>query len=280
MNLREIRLDARNALRESRRSPLRDTLVYYLLTSFLMLVVSLLYYALDRAVAGAGGGLHASGARSAYSMANAALYIASLSVSVVSVFLEFGYKSVMLLRVRRKAVTGRDLRAGFRMFGRVLCLAVLTAVYITLWSCLFLLPGLVAAYRYRLAPYVLCDHPELSASQALRESTRLTRGRKLTLFRLDLSFWYYYIPVFIASMLSGVDTVALICELYGIPGFPALTYEQTLAIYAAGMLLLGVCYCWKLAHVTASVAGVYDRLQRADAAQQPQYPPLAPEPRG
>ncbi len=280
MNLREIRLDAKNALHESRRSALRDTLIYYLLTSFLMLVVSLLYYALDRAISGTSGGLDAAGARTAYSMANAALYVASIVVSLLSIFLSFGYKAVMLLRVRRHAVSSRDLRVGFRMFGRVFCLAVLSGIYIMLWSCLFFVPGLIAAYRYRFAPYLLFDHPEMSAAQALRESCRLTRGQKGTLFRLDLSFWYYYILFLLASLLSNIDSIALALDLYGLPSLPAFSYEQTLAIYSAGILLLGVCYCWKFAHLTASVAKVYDTLCQADAACQMQYPPLAPEPWG
>ena len=50
------------------------------------------------------------------------------------------------------------------------------------------MPGIVAAYRYRQALYLLLDHPERSAWQCLRESGELMSGHKWELFVLDLSF--------------------------------------------------------------------------------------------
>ena len=62
-------------------------------------------------------------------------------------------------------------------------------------------------YRYRMADYVLYDHPEAGALYALRESRKMMRGNRFGLFRLDLSFWWYYALTLVASVLSYGDVL-------------------------------------------------------------------------
>lgn len=275
MTLHEIRSGAKAALRESERSAMLDTLLYFCLTGLLSLVLSLLFYAVDEAFAGTGGGLAAVRARSAYSMASTTLYVLSFAVSIASIFVSFGYEYVMLLRVRRQTIGKREFWLGFRMAGGVICLTLLTWIFVSLWSCLFVIPGIVAVYRYRLAPFVMMDNPGMPASLALRESSRLSRGHKGKLFALDVSFWYYYIPLGVATLLSNIDNIALMAELYEIPDFPTFTYEQTLTIYAVGILLSGVIYCWKRPHVTTAFAVAYDDLKQQDAQRViDEFPPV------
>ena len=57
-----------------------------------------------------------------------------------------------------------------------------------LWALLFIIPGIVKSYSYRLTPYLLADRPELSATEAIDESRRLMNGHKWEVFVLDLSF--------------------------------------------------------------------------------------------
>ncbi len=51
------------------------------------------------------------------------------------------------------------------------------------------IPGLVAGLVYMMTPYVLIDRPELSPGEVLAESRQMTRGRRLELFVLELSFF-------------------------------------------------------------------------------------------
>ncbi len=44
----------------------------------------------------------------------------------------------------------------------MILLNILKFIFIYLWSLLFLFPGIVALYRYRLAEYALLDDPEIS----------------------------------------------------------------------------------------------------------------------
>ena len=51
-----------------------------------------------------------------------------------------------------------------------------------------MIPGIVAAYRYRFAMLNLCENPEIGVMEALSMSKAQTLGFKWQLFVLDLSF--------------------------------------------------------------------------------------------
>lgn len=59
---------------------------------------------------------------------------------------------------------------------------------ILLWSLLFIIPGIVKMYQYRLVPYIVCDDPEISTEDALLKSEEMMYGSKWAAFVLDLSF--------------------------------------------------------------------------------------------
>jgi hypothetical protein len=63
-----------------------------------------------------------------------------------------------------------------------------TNLYIFLWSLLFVVPGIVKAYQYRMVPYLITEDPSLATEQALELSRRMTDGEKGAMFVLDLSF--------------------------------------------------------------------------------------------
>jgi len=61
-------------------------------------------------------------------------------------------------------------------------------LFIFLWMLLLIVPGIVAAYSYRMSLYLLIDNPEIGVSEALRKSKEMMNGYKARLFYLDLSF--------------------------------------------------------------------------------------------
>ena len=107
-----------------------------------------------------------------------------LALSIVGV----GFSIFVINTVRQTGPVFGNLLDGFGMLPRLIFLLILQYVFILLWSLLLLVPGIIAAYRYSLAVYVMIDHPEYSAMDCLRESKRLTNGYKAQLFMLDLSF--------------------------------------------------------------------------------------------
>ena len=107
---------------------------------------------------------------------------------LLSSVLDVGFKSYCLKITRRQNGEYKDLFDGFLVVWKILLIRILTIVLVALWSLLFIIPGIVAFYRYRQAWYILLDDPQKSALQCISESKRLMQGRKLDLFLLDLSF--------------------------------------------------------------------------------------------
>ena len=63
------------------------------------------------------------------------------------------------------------------------------------------------SYRLRLASLCIIDTPACGALQAIRTSLRLMRRNGFTLFRLDLSFWWFYLVKVIVSLLCYGDVL-------------------------------------------------------------------------
>lgn len=64
----------------------------------------------------------------------------------------------------------------------------LRQLYISLWSLLLLVPGIIKSYEYRMIPYILADHPEMNHKEAFELSKKMMDGEKWNAFVLDLSF--------------------------------------------------------------------------------------------
>lgn len=93
------------------------------------------------------------------------------------------------LGVRRGEEMGfTTLFDGFAFVGKVILLDLAVTVSIWLWSMLFVIPGIIAAYRLRFAVYNLCENPEIGVMEAMSLSTLQTNGHKMDLFVLDLTF--------------------------------------------------------------------------------------------
>lgn len=71
---------------------------------------------------------------------------------------------------------------------KALWLQVIIAVRIFLWSLLLVVPGILAAIRYSMAPYYLAQEPQLTASQALEKSKAVMKDKKMAYFSLCISF--------------------------------------------------------------------------------------------
>ena len=65
------------------------------------------------------------------------------------------------------------------------------------------------SYSYAMAPYVMAEHPALTANEALTESRRIMDGNKWRLFCLDFSFlgWELLcsVPMFVGFYLIAVN---------------------------------------------------------------------------
>ena len=76
----------------------------------------------------------------------------------------------------------------FDIFLKALGLRLFMGLFMFLWALLLLVPGIIAAYRYSMAPYLMAEYPEMGIREAVNRSKELMQDNKGRLFCLDLSF--------------------------------------------------------------------------------------------
>lgn len=131
----------------------------------------------------------------------------------------YGFVLFLLNSIRKTSPCFGNLLDGFGCWWRIILLGILQSILIFLWSLLLVIPGIIAAYRYRMAIYLLIDHPEMSPLECIRESCRMMSGHKSELFWLDLSFLGWI-------LLSSIPYLGLVVRIWTIP-----YTETTYALY-------------------------------------------------
>ena len=81
---------------------------------------------------------------------------------------------------------------------------LLSNIFISLWSILFVIPGIVKSYSYSMTYYILNDHPEYTATEAITASRKMMDGYKMKAFLLDLSFIGWNI---LGSLVCGIGVL-------------------------------------------------------------------------
>ena len=93
-------------------------------------------------------------------------------------------------------------------------------VFCGLLGCLL---GIPLFYNYRMVNYVIIDKPALGAMAALRESKQMMRGNRIALFKLDISFWWYYLAMLLATTVAYGDMILAMLGV-SLPGPEMLWY--------------------------------------------------------
>ena len=168
-----------------------------------------------------------------------------LLLSAVKAVIGAGFVIFTLRTIDGSGASYWNLFDGFAMFFRIIWLYIVEGIFIFLWSLLFVFPGIIAIYRYRMAIYLLLEHPEMSVMDCIRESKRLMKGHKWELFVFDLSFigWALligFVDGFGASLgitLLGVSVLGYVGYVFLLPYMDlsySLYYRQLTAVPASG----------------------------------------------
>ena len=161
---------------------------------------------------------------------SAALGIGSLLSTFVSVLtwlvgmvLSAGFVLYCMAIRRGERAEFLTLFDGFAFVGKVIGLNIVITVFIALWSMLFVIPGIVAAYRYRFALYNLYENPGIGIMEALDMSKRQTVGYKAQLFLLDLSYYgWAFLAALPSAVLEWCVSYQELSAIVGLAGTPAL----------------------------------------------------------
>ena len=107
---------------------------------------------------------------------------------IVGGVVRLGYATFLLKQHDGQDADPEDLLGHFNHFGDGFILDLLTAIYTFLWMLLLIIPGIIAAYSYSMAPFIMVENPGMSPSEAITASKQLMDGHKWELFCLDFSF--------------------------------------------------------------------------------------------
>ncbi len=118
--------------------------------------------------------------------------------------LEVGCQNFFLKNTDGPAELG-DLVRGFKpSWKNNVITLLLRDIFLILWSCLFLIPGIVKGYSYRLVPYIMAENPDMKGTEAITLSRELMNGNKWKAFCFDLSFFGWFLLSIITCGLVGV----------------------------------------------------------------------------
>ena len=254
MSVASLRQEARDSLRHAAISPYRVTLLALLLLNAVLIPYNVFNLLYAEATASAAGGLDAIGRVGRY---EAWITVSPLLFLLISYVWDAAYTGYCLALSRDPNAGLGALLAALRQLGRVIWLCVLVLLFIFLWMCLFVIPGLVALYRYRFSFQLLFDHPEYSALDAIRASKQLTYGYKSLLFLLDLSYFYYYALVYASSLVANFTYVFNLFEA---------TLQNDLIFYLAGTALLIVVQTFWLPSSRSAQIAAYHAIVKEDQA--------------
>ncbi|MDO4533283.1 MAG: DUF975 family protein [Coriobacteriia bacterium] len=122
--------------------------------------------------------------------------------------LQAGCRGFFTANLNRPALVREAVSTFDRGYANCVKAMILRDVFTFLWTLLLIIPGIVKSYEYRMIPYLVADHPEMTYKEAFAESKRLMHGNKWKTFVLDLSFIGWWILSGLTLGLFGVFYVS------------------------------------------------------------------------
>lgn len=162
------------------------------------------------------------------------VYVVLIIAVLVAVFLyyplEAGTRRFFIKSLNQPAEVKEVAFAYDHGYKNVIKIIFLSRLYVSLWSLLFVIPGIVKSYEYMMIPYLLAENPNMSKEEAFRLSKQMMTGNKWNAFVLDWSFFGWdmlsaftlgILSIFYVQPYKHLTKAALYEELSAINGYPA-----------------------------------------------------------
>ena len=192
----------------------------------------------------------------------------SILATLLSTVLSAGFVLYCMAIRRGERTEYLTLFDGFSFVGRLILLDILTSLFVFFWTLLFIIPGFVAAYRYRFAKFNLYENPGIGVLEALEMSKRQTYGYKFQLFTLDLSYLGWTLTALLpVLLLNAAINYQLIMRIYtgGPPvptdsfwGVPMIVWNLALGLWqlAVSLFYLPELTCVELSYFETAKNGL------------------------
>jgi uncharacterized membrane protein len=154
-------------------------------------------------------------------------FLGIILMYVIMAPLQVGVAIFFLNVARNRSPLISNMFDGFKQFGQSLGVFFLMMLLIFAWSLLLIIPGIIKAYAYMMAYYIIADHPTMGCYDALKKSEEMMRGSKMKFFGLAMRYFWLVMTLIIV----GIGLI-----------FVGVANESLIAVSAIGGLIAVVGY--------------------------------------
>ncbi|MFA9379119.1 MAG: DUF975 family protein [Lachnotalea sp.] len=148
-------------------------------------------------------------------------------VVVIAIVIQLLVGNPLIVGKNRYFMCNRDEKTGIGAIGfafesnfkNVVKTMFFVELFTTLWTLLFIIPGIIKSYEYAMIPYILSENPEMDSARVFELSKEMMMGQKWNYFVLQLSFIGWFLLGVLLCCIGGVFVQpyyeATLAEFYG-----------------------------------------------------------------
>ena len=130
--------------------------------------------------------------------------VGGIASFVLSSAFYLGGAWVFLKITKGETVTVGNIFYGFEDLWTAIKAQLFINLFISLWSLLLIIPGIVKAYAYSMTFFILAENKGMPVLEAITLSRKMMDGHKMDLFLLFLSFIGWFLLVAITFGIAGI----------------------------------------------------------------------------
>ena len=111
--------------------------------------------------------------------------------------ISLGIISYILRIIKKKDANKKEIFKFYNNFILVSGLYVLIYIFVSLWTLLLIIPGIIAGISYAMAPYLMVDGNE-DPLNCIRKSKKIMNGYKWDYFKFIISYFGWYLIIIFA----------------------------------------------------------------------------------
>ncbi len=115
-------------------------------------------------------------------------FLTSIINIIITGIFGIAFAKFYLDMIKKDKMQIQDFINNLSLFTRGILGHLWFLLWTVLWSFLFFIPGIVKLFSYSQMNYILAEFPEVSVTEAMKISMKITKGYKWDLFVMYLSF--------------------------------------------------------------------------------------------